>query len=87
MADFAKLFNTEKHGQILVMNDTDEDGDPVVSFRFQPAELGVCKCAINFKSGAWEKADACFADITEESAVSFVLAALEQGGMKHLLAK
>jgi len=87
MADFAKLFNTEMHGQILVMNDTDENGDPAVIFHFQPEGLGICKCSVNFKTDAWDAADACFAEVTEESAVSFVAAALAQSVMKNLLSK
>jgi len=85
MADFAKLFNTYKHGQILVINDSDDSGDPAISFLFQPDGLGVCKLAVNFKSDAWDAADAYFDGATEEIAVSVVSKALAEGVIKELL--
>lgn len=46
--DFAKLFNTEK-GQILVMLDTDDDGDPAIKFFANPPSFGVCSVSMSFE--------------------------------------
>lgn len=48
MEKFAKLFEDEKYGQIVVLLDTDDEGDPCVRFMTQPSGLGVCAAGISF---------------------------------------
>ena len=46
---FAKLFESEKHGQVLVLLDTNADKDaPEVRFFVKPDGLGVCSAAVIF---------------------------------------
>jgi hypothetical protein len=69
---FAKLFESQKYGQILVKIDSASDDDMAeVRFFFQPKDLGVCSCAICFEGSdagwglaekAFEKADLAFAE-------------------------
>jgi len=87
MADFAKLFNTEKHGQIVVMNGNTEDGDPAVYIFFSLPELCFFKLSINFTAGEWDAAGAYFADITEERAVSVISASLDPGVFRERFMK
>jgi len=39
---FAKLYETEDHGQILVKLDAGDVGQPEVRYYFEPKSLGVC---------------------------------------------
>ena len=39
---FAKLYETTEHGQILVMLDSTEEGEPFIKYSCQPEGLGVC---------------------------------------------
>lgn len=78
MARFAKLFEFDDIGQVLVMNDTGDEG-PEVRFYFQPAGLGVCSVAINFNGSDDEQSDAAdqgFASVDREKAESLVRNAL-----------
>lgn len=59
---FAKLFETEEHGQILVKMDTAEDASgPEVREYFEPEGLGVCSVAFSWsdedEDTQWEKAE------------------------------
>tara|TARA_R110001606_G_scaffold272145_2_gene420668 strand:+ start:257 stop:529 length:273 start_codon:yes stop_codon:yes gene_type:complete len=77
MADFAKIFNTEKHGQVLVMFDSGDNGAEV-KFFFKPFGFGVCQISNNFidtKEG-WDSAQRFFESIDEAKAVDQVLPAL-----------
>ena len=69
---FAKLYETEEDGQVLVKVQEGEEG-PEVRYYFVPEGLGVCSMALEFKDDkkgtAWEKADAYFDKIDEESAI------------------
>ena len=51
--EFAKLFTSEKVGQILILKSTDE---PKIEIHFKPEHLGVCNIGIEFNKG----------DLTEE---------------------
>lgn len=44
---FAKIFET-KNGQVVVMRDTNVDGEPAVKFYAQPAGMGVCCSTLSF---------------------------------------
>ena len=70
---FAKIFNTEEVGQILVMNDaSDDDNRPQIRFYFQPEGLGVCATHINFNDECWDEADTAFEAIDEAKAIKMV---------------
>ena len=75
---FAKLYETEKHGQILVMLDSNEDsGRPQIKVYFEPEGAGVCSVGLNFKtdiseSDQWVAADKSLANFTEEFAAGLV---------------
>lgn len=78
---FAKLFDTEEFGQIVVLNQTDDGGNPQLAFLFNPRGLGVCTIAVNFTNGDEEKcaaaADAAFDSIDEAAACNAVRAVTE----------
>ncbi|AWX99539.1 hypothetical protein A8139_05670 [Marinomonas primoryensis] len=78
MADFAKLFNTEKHGQILVMLNSVDNGAEV-KFFFKPLGFGVCEISNNFidTDKGWDSAHQYFDSIDEAKAVDSVLPALK----------
>lgn len=64
--NFAKLFDDEEYGQILVMIDENDDGDPCVKFMAQPPGLGVCAATVSFhKQG---DAQAAFERVQHEQA-------------------
>ena len=69
---FCKLFETEKHGQILVKLD-EGTGDSIAEVRFyvEPPNLGVCSFAAGFdnEDDAWDKAEAMFEKIDETEAI------------------
>ena len=69
---FAKLYETEETGQVLVKLDEGEDG-PEVRYYFEPKGLGVCSMAFQFKDdeegSAWDKADIAFEKADEEQAL------------------
>lgn len=61
---FAKLYETEEYGQLLVKLDNDGDeGGAEVRIYFQPEGYGVCSTAFDFSSdenSGWGKAKAIF---------------------------
>lgn len=61
---FAKIFESEKYGQILVKIDSDDNHDPEVRVYVEPPELGVCSVALSVKNEdedvAWSKAEELF---------------------------
>ena len=84
MQRFAKLFESEKYGQILVKVDADDECHPEVRFYCIPGDLGVCSLAITFEDsdGGWEEADKSFKQIDIEKAekmVSTIFSITEEG--------
>lgn len=79
MNKFAKLFESEKYGQILVKND-DEDGVPQLQVFFQPEGLGVCRSAITFTEDddGYDKCDAAFEKCDLELAETIISPASEE---------
>lgn len=59
---FAKLFETEGAGQVLVKLDVDEKGAPEVRWYAQPEGLGVCSFALGFEDNdtGWAHAKKTF---------------------------
>lgn len=68
---FAKLFESKKFGQILAVNDSTEDGKPVVRITIEPPNYGMCSLGPQFSEGEWEKADAFFEKLDIETAEKF----------------
>lgn len=72
---FAKLYETQEHGQILVMLDANEEGEPVIKYCCQPEGLGLCHVQSppfeNSENG-WFIAEQTFKDETKKSAVEMV---------------
>lgn len=83
---FAKLFETEEHGQILVKIDS-VDGCPEVRFYFKPENLGVCSVALEFQDSDrdWDLAEKIFAETTAKSAALTVLSTKENIVIKELI--
>jgi hypothetical protein len=82
---FAKLYENTKHGQILVMLDATDDGEPVIKYCCQPKGLGVCYALsppFENSDEGWTIAEQTFKDENEKSATELVevviLAALEE---------
>lgn len=71
METFAKLFELEEIGQVLVKLD-EEDNGPEVRIYFMPKGLGVCSSAFSFSDdedeSAWDKAEEAFAMVDAEKA-------------------
>ena len=49
MKTFAKIFQTDKHGQILVRIDVDENAMPSMIVSVVPPDMGVCEYAMSWK--------------------------------------
>lgn len=67
MNDYAKIWHTKKHGQILVMRDFDDEGDPAVLY-FSLVCGALVMGAISFMDdeGGRRQADKVFKDMTLE---------------------
>ena len=75
--DFAKIFYHPVVGQILVLNEENEDGHPAILFKFKPDSLGVCATKMVFKDTE-EGASICdrvFNEVDESKAVDLVTSA------------
>lgn len=68
MEKFCKVFETEKHGQIMVKIDRNNESVPEVRFYASPEGLGVCSLAISFTDddAGCDLAEAAFAKADEE---------------------
>lgn len=69
---FAKLYETEKFGQILVKIDHAPDGnEPEVRFHIMPPNLGVCSFALSWLDNdpSWDKAEKYFEEVNENKAI------------------
>ena len=63
MSTFAKMFDSEKYGQlVLFKQDNDESGSPELRVFVQPAGLGVCSVALEYEDSddGWDKCEAHF---------------------------
>lgn len=88
MKTFAKLYQVDGIGQILVKQDTsDDEGRPEVQVFFSPPNIGVCKVGLAFTDddNGWQKCDAAFEGMTEERATELVRAQLESEPFKLLI--
>lgn len=75
---FAKLFDCEEYGQLLVKIDANDDGAPEVRVFFEPDGLGVCSVGLSYEDSdeGWDKAEESFDSFTTESAKAVVKVAL-----------
>ena len=81
MPKFAKLFEFDDIGQVLVKRDTDENCEPEVRIYFEPKGFGVCATAFGFeadeKESASDKAERAFELVDRARAEAIVRNALE----------
>jgi hypothetical protein len=82
---FAKLYETPEHGQILVMLDSNDEGEPVIKYCCKPEGLGVCYALsppFENSDQGWGIAEQVFAEETKESTIELIevviLTALEE---------
>lgn len=73
---FAKIHESAEHGQILVMKDTSDEGDPCVVFVFDPKVEGIEVFKSQFGFDDEEKRDRTFGMATLEWSESVVRATL-----------
>jgi len=71
---FAKIFQSEKNGQILVVKDVDDEYNPAVIYSVMPDSLGMCSATLSFEDndGGWGKRDTLFDATTLETAEAAV---------------
>jgi hypothetical protein len=72
---FAKLYETPEHGQILVMIDSNEEGEPYIKYSCQPEGLGICSAqSPPFENSAngWFIAEQVLIDETMRTATEMV---------------
>ena len=69
---FAKIYETEETGQVLMKVDQGGEG-PEVRFYFVPEGLGICSTAMQYKNTdeGWENANKFFEEMTENRAIEF----------------
>lgn len=76
MNNFAKLFESEMYGQILVkLDQSDEPGEGAeIRFYFSPPDLGVCSIALKYRDtdNGWDKSEQVFYDIDLEQSESII---------------
>lgn len=67
---FAKLFISEKYGQLVAMSQENDEGAPEVRVFCQPPEMGVCSAALTFKDTdkGFDDRDAVFSKFDVEKA-------------------
>ena len=78
---FAKMFDSERFGQLVVMIDTNDVGDPVIFVYGNPENLGTYSVGIGFpdEDEGWDNRDSVFADLTLEHAESIAAPIFEIG--------
>ena len=69
MKEFAKIFNSEKHGQILVTIDSDDNGYPAITVMFKVEDDITCSfVGLTFNNEnedkAWQEAEKRFSEFT-----------------------
>lgn len=56
---FAKLFDTS-YGQVVVMRQDNDSGEPEIRFYCEPEGLGTCSMAFGYEDGQHEERDEGF---------------------------
>ncbi len=77
---FAKLFETEDLGQLLVVRQTNDVSDPEMRAYCEPPGLGVCSVAVAWKDTeeGWNQQEATFAKCDEAMARKMTECIFEQ---------
>lgn len=72
--NFAKIFHSERYGQLLVTCDVDEEHKPGVRLAFRPPDLGVCWLGVHFDDteSGWDKAEEAFHKMDLEGAENMI---------------
>lgn len=79
---FAKTFDT-KHGQVVVLKQRNDDGDPEIRFYFHPQGFDVCSLGVGYRDddAGWDSRDARFEEINREWAERVVGSAIQESGL------
>ena len=90
MRTFAKLFDSPRFGQIAVLRQEGDDGDPEVRCFTEPPDHGVCSIAVGWEDtdAGYENREACFdrCDITQAEAWAsdvFKMLGVQSTGSDH----
>ena len=74
---FAKLFDTQRFGQVLALLEPDDKGNPALHWYVEPKGLGVCRIALGFKDtdDGWDAAERALekADIDAANAAAIAI--------------
>ena len=71
---FSKTFNSQKHGQIVVMRAASEYLEPEIRVHFKPKHLGICTITSQYESS--EEADVEFEKVDQQRAEKVVAEAV-----------
>ena len=65
MSSFAKLFQSEKYGQLVVIMQGSDSGQPQLRIFMQPPSYGVCSMGLQYEDSdsGWDKCEADFEKI------------------------
>lgn len=76
MRDFAKMFRSEKYGQLVILLDRNDDGDPSVRVHFQHPNptFGVCSVGPHWDDddAGWHLAEKAFERLSLEIAEGLI---------------
>ena len=85
MQKFAKLFETEDYGQLLLMMNNDEKGNPETTLYFTAEGLAVCSISVygtvNASDAAFELVEKLFNRFDESAAIKTVKTIVDQLSM------
>jgi len=71
MKDFAKLFTSQTYGQILVVIEENDKGNPCIRFTTQPKNMGLCSVSMGGSDDSdevWDKLEEVFDAINQDAA-------------------
>jgi len=74
MSEFFKIFKSEKYGQILVINNVNEEGNPSVEIKFEGFnEFGICSINAAFagSSEGFDNANQLFETTTNNQGAGY----------------
>lgn len=78
---FAKLYDSDEHGQIVVLMRQGDEGEPEVQFISRPSErMGVSSVSLTYDDTdeGWDKCQKAFENVNKERAEGSVEAMLSQ---------
>lgn len=81
---FAKIFESKKLGQVIIMKKQTELGAPELRFFFQPEGFGVCEFAIGFNDddATESRFEEAYKEMTPQIAYEII-----DGYLKHMTAQ